>query len=262
MTHDVWRPLTWKDPKFTKFASRYTDERRKDIACLAEVEADRRDLFLTRVLTLAYTLLMEIQELGRTITPKQRSDLKALSNILKDAKKRARNLEVPAFEAITIQARIEAASALDARWDLPIDWVDSEGEVHFRSPGHPTDPEESQAWAKTGIGRFLISGDDQGVQNAIGHLVALARWTSVAAKSNPKNKRGRPHEVVVRRAIRRLLRVWEKASTNPATSRGAFSRFVDAVLRPALQGYWPDQRGFETAIDDVLEGEKQRRNGN
>src|SRR5437764_10131292 len=105
MSHDVWRPLTWKDPKFIKFASRYTDERRKDIARLAEVEADRHDIFLTRVLTLSYTLLMEIQELGTTITPKQRSDLKALSNILKDARNRAVDLEVSAFEAITIRSR-------------------------------------------------------------------------------------------------------------------------------------------------------------
>jgi hypothetical protein len=87
---------------------------------------------------------------------------------------------------------------------------------------------------------------------------ALNRWTKTCLENLPPVRRRRPNEIIVRRAVRRLLRVWKRHSKLRPTARGPFSRFTEATLRQPLEGYWPEERKLVNPIKDVLKEEKSR----
>jgi|SRR5579863_4712723 len=259
MADDRWRPLTWpNDPGFMEVVDRYTPATRKAMLDLADIEPSEGDLFLTRVFTIAYALVIEIGHPDEPWQAVQREALEVIIQGLSDALGEIGNLNAPTREAIAIQAKIAQAIASGETIDEPQNWEDSTGTNKLQTAGRPTDPKEFQAWIQSPNGRFETMGGEQYVQDAIIQANALCRWTTAALKSTPKRQRGHPHEVVVRKAVRRLRTRWIQDTKRPAALRGRFSRFIEAVLRPAVHGYWTPEKKFESAIKDVIKAARLR----
>jgi hypothetical protein len=67
MVHGVRRP--GKTLSFSNLWTVYSSERLNDIVRHAGVQPNERDVFLTRVVTIAYTLMIEIRKLAQRLPP-------------------------------------------------------------------------------------------------------------------------------------------------------------------------------------------------
>ena len=172
--------------------------------------------------------------------------------------KQIKNLNAATFEAIAIQAKIDERIKSGEKLDEPTNWVDRNSTFKHQTPGRPTDPREFQLWVRSGMGQLLTRGGEQSVQDALTKLNALCGWIEATLETTPKRGRGSTHEIVVRRAIRRLRPIWLRHTKRPAGRRGRFPRFVEVLLRPALHGHWPPEIKFESAIRDVVSAAKLR----
>lgn len=203
MSDDRWRPRTWPDhPDFMKVVDRYASATRKAILELADIKPSEGDLFLARVFTIAYALVVEMRQSDEPWHAAQREALQVIIKGLSDTLGEIRNLNAPTLEAIAIQAKIERAIASGEKLDEPIDWINPTIAWKIQTDGRPTDPKEFEAWIRRGIGQFLTRSGEQYVQDAMTHASALCRWTIGAFESMPKRQRGHPRETVVRTAIR------------------------------------------------------------
>lgn len=256
-----WYPLTWKDePEFMEFAKRYDDERLNDIVALALVQPEHRKEFLTQVLMIAQEAAIQIEKRKIVLAAKDRKQLESLRKTLKALNKRLGRLSPAITNAIAVEAKVEVTRALymmgkSETIDESIEWKDAEKNLVRTTPGRPGDAFDIQVWQEAGIGHFMTRGGEEYIQAVSAYIRDLSRWAELALSNNPKREPNRPNEVIVRGAIRRLLKLWEESGIVPS-ERGPFSRFVEKALRPALGGYWPDGRIFESAIEYVLEGAK------
>jgi hypothetical protein len=265
MAEGRWSLLTLSnDSDFLEVVDRYTPEDRERIVALGDIQKADEDRFLTAVFKIVCVLTIDLRQSKESDVPAEREQLKALreqltalAQILKTTLEELADIQPSTLQAIAVQAKLEVALASGEKFEKPIEWADAEGQIVYETLGRPIEPAKSSAWLQSGIGRFLTQGGEPYVEDAITAIKSLEHWTC-SALENSHGRIGRPPEVIVRRAVRRLRLEWTKFSSRPPSLKGRFAQFVEAVLRPAVRGYWPDQRKFHSAITDVNKEVKLR----